>query len=252
MTISKIHLFRLTLLTLPVLCMLGCSASSRIPSVAGNKYRYSVSLTAPEKSAAMLFRDDRLIIQFRFDDPALRFQVQNISSDSIQIDWAHAALGLGRPLLSVRNLSTFYDTSATPAMSPPIPPLGVIRDVVAPKSSVTLRGRVWQVADLLATTDGNSFDRESAIRASVGRTIELSLPVKFNSDIRNYHFLFTVDSVRPISWAEYGRPAWLPPAPPVPSLGPSSEDNITAAIIVGGFAGFFRYMITMKRTPVIE
>ncbi len=245
-------LFRSFLLMLPALWMLGCSASSRVSSSSGNKYRYFVSLSAPEKSAAMLFRDDRFIIQFRFDDPAIRFQLQNISQAVMQLDWANASLRLGGPLLAVRSISSFYDTSFVPAMSSPIPPLGVVRDVVAPRPNITVRGRTWHVADLLPTTDANSFDLESAIRGAVGRTVELTLPVRFGAAAATYRFVFSIDSVKQISWSEYRPPAWLPPAPPMQSVGPSSEDRITTAIIVGGFVGFVRYVMTMKKTPVVE
>jgi hypothetical protein len=52
-------------------------------------------MVAPVKSPNLLFRDDRLIIQFRFDDPAIRFQAQNISSTNMRIDWTKASLGIG-------------------------------------------------------------------------------------------------------------------------------------------------------------
>lgn len=240
------------LLALPAFWMLGCSASSRTQSSPGNKYRYFVSLSAPQKSEALLFRDERIIIQFRLDDPAIRFQVQNISPVSMRLDWAHASLALGGPAVPVRNLETYYDTSSAPAMSTDIPSLGVIRDVVAPKSGISVRGREWRSAELLPTTDGNSFERESAIRGMVGRTIELTVPVRFDAEIATYRFVFSIDSVRPILWSEYRPPAWLPPAPPVQSLGPSSEDRVTTAVIVSGFAGFLRYIMTMKKSPVTE
>lgn len=239
-------------LALPVCWMLGCSASSQVSSSLGNKYRYVVSLSAPQKSDLLLFRDDRLIIQFRFDDPAIRFQLQNILPVSLRLNWAHAWLALGGPPVPVRTLATYYDTSSVPTPSAPIPSLGVIRDVIAPRANISVRGGEWRTADLLPTTDGNSFGGESTIREMVGRTIELNLPVRFDNDIVNYRFVFSIDSVRQISWSEYAPPAWLPPAPPLRSLGPSSEDRITTAIIVGGFAGFFRYMMLKKKNPVVE
>lgn len=240
------------LLVLPVFWTLGCSTSFRASSSPGNKYRYYTSLSAPQRSERLLFRDERMIIQFRLDDPAIRFQLQNISPGSMQVDWAHASLSLGGPAFPVRNLATYYDTTSIPTASPLIPSLGVMRDVAAPRASISVRGREWRSADLLPTTDGNSFEREAAIRAMVGRTIELTLPVRFDDDLVSHRFVFSIDSVKVVSWSEYTRPSWLPPAPPVPSLGPSSEDQITTAIIVGGFAGFVRYMMTMKKNPVVE
>lgn len=252
MKANKNHLCRGLLLALPVFWMLGCSASSRLQSSFGNKYRYFVSLSAPRTSEAMLFRDDRMIIQFRLDDPAIRFQLQNISPTTMQLDWAHTSLAIGGTPLPVRNLATYYDTSSVPTVSPGIPSLGVVRDVVSPRSGISVKGREWRSADLLPTTDGNSFERESAIRGMVGRTIELTLPVRFDREITTYRFVFLIDSVRPILWSEYRSPPWLPPAPPVQGLGPSSEDRVATAIIIGGFVGFLRYIMTMKKSPVTE
>jgi hypothetical protein len=240
------------LLALPTFWMLGCSTSSRVRSTLENKYRYYVSLSAPQKSADLLFRDDRLIIQFRFDDPAIRFQAQNLTRSSMQFDWPHASLALGGSPYSVRNVANYYDTSSVPGVSPEIPSLGVVRDVIAPRPGISLRGREWRSADLLPTTDGNSFERESAIRGMVGKAIELTLPVKFDAERATYQFVFVIDSVKQISWSDHRTPDWLPTAPPVRSLGPTAEDRITAAVIVGGFAGFLRYMMTMKKTPVVE
>jgi hypothetical protein len=240
------------LLALALFWMLGCGTSSRVRSSLENKYRYYVSLSVPQKSADLLFRDDRLIIQFRFDEPAIRFQAQNLTRSSMQFDWPHASLALGGSPFSVRNVANYYDTSSVPVVSAEIPPLGVVRDVIAPRLGISLKGREWRSADLLPTTDGNSFERESAIKGMVGKTIELTLPVKFAGERTTYQFVFVIDSVRQVSWSDYRPPDWLPAAPPVRSLGPTAEDRVTAAIIVGGFAGFLRYMLTMKKSPVVE
>lgn len=108
------------------------------------------------------------------------------------------------------------------------------------------------MADLLPTTDANSVERGLAIRAAAGRTVELTLPMRFGATLATYRFVFSIDSVKQISWSDYSPPTWLPPAPPVRGVSPSSEDIITTAIVVGGFAGFVRYMMTMKKTPVVE
>lgn len=245
-------LVRLMLLVLPSVWMLGCGAASRLTSSLGNKYRYTLSMVQPAKSDSLLFRDHRLIIQFRFDDPAIRFQVQNISSVPMRIDWPRVLLDLGGLPQPVRTLATFYDTSIVLTLGPALQPLGVMREVIAPRTGVTVRGSQWRLADLLPTTDGNSFSRESAIRGSVGRKISLTLPVQFGRETITYGFVFSVDAVQQISWNEYASASWLPPVPAVVRLGPSSEDNLTAAIIVGGFAGLISYMLTVKKTPVVE
>ncbi len=234
------------------LLLIGCSATSRLTSTYGNKYRYSISMVAPVKSSNLLFRDDRLIIQFRFDDPAIRFQAQNISSTNMRIDWNKASLGIRGLYTPVRNLSAFYDSSAAPLLSPLIPSLGVIRDVILPRGNVFFDGEQWQVSDLLPTRDQNSQAMRSSVVSLIGSTIDVILPVDFESDSRSYRFSFTVDSVSQISWNDYRLPGWLPPRTPVRKLTPSTEEQITAAIIVSGFLGVFAYMRSAKKSPVSE
>lgn len=245
--------FRLIIvLALLGVLLVGCGASSRLQSAFGNRYRYSISMVAPTKSQELLFRDDHLIIQFRFDDPAIRFQVQNISTAKMRIDWTKASLGIRGMYTPVRNLSVFYDSSASPLVSPLIPPLGVLRDVILPRGNILFDGMQWQVADFLPTKDQNSQAIRNSIVNMVGSAIDVILPVEFESDSRSYRFSFSVDSVSQISWDEHRTPTWLPPGSPARKLRPSTVEQITAAIIAGGFLGIFAYMRTAKKTPIVE
>jgi len=209
-------------------------------------------MVAPAKSSDLLFRDERLIIQFRFDDPAIRFQAQNISTGAMRIDWAKVSLGLRGSYTSVRNLSTFYDSSGTASISEPIPPLAVIRDVILPRDNVSFDGRQWRARDLMPTLDGNSRALQDSILNMVGGTVDVVLPVEFESDVRSYHLTFSIDSVKQMAWDEYRLPAWFPPGPSGQNLKPTSGDQITAVILVSGFLGFFTYMLTAKKAPVSE
>jgi hypothetical protein len=133
-----------------------------------------------------------------------------------------------------------------------IPSLGVIRDVILPRGNVFFDGEQWQVSDLLPTRDENSQAMRSSVVNLIGSTIDVILPVEFESDSRSYRFSFTVDSVSQISWNDYRLPGWLPPRTPVRKLTPSTEEQITAAIIVSGFLGVFAYMRSAKKSPVSE
>jgi len=237
---------------LPALLLIGCSTSARLQSSFGNKYRYAVSMVAPTRSRELLFRDNRLIIQFRFDDPAIRFQAQNISTEAMRLELGKALLGLQGSYTSVRNLSTFYDTSTAVAVSRPIPPLGVVREVVLPTSNVWFDGKQWHERDLLPTTDGHSLALQDSILKMAGGTVDVILPVAFGSHLRSYHFTFSIDSVKQMAWDDYRLPAWLPPRPPARELESTSCEQIAAAILVTGFLGFFTYMLSAKKTPVSE
>ncbi|MBM4160933.1 MAG: hypothetical protein FJ217_07530 [Ignavibacteria bacterium] len=232
--------------------LLGCSASSRLQSAFGNKYRYSISMVTPERSTSMLFRDDVLIIQFRLDDPAVRFQLQNLSPAHMSIEWPQASIGIRGTYSPVRNLATFYDSGAAARVSPLIPSLGVVRDVVLPRGNASFDGMRWRVADLLPTADENSDAKRRSILEAQGSNIDVVLPILVGTDRRIYRFTFVVDSVRQISWTDQRIPDWLPPQPPVRKLTPSTVEQITAAIIAGSFLGVFAYMRTAKKSPIVE
>jgi hypothetical protein len=234
------------------LLLAGCGVSSKLQSTLGNKYRYSASMVAPAKSKEMLFRDDRIIIQFRLDDPALRFQIQNISPGAMSIDWPNASLGVHGVYSPVRNMATLYDSTGTRIARQVVPSLGVLRDVILPRANIYFDGRRWRGDDLFPTTDANSRAMRTTILNLIGASIDVNLPIDFGTESRPYHFTFAVDTVRQVAWDAYEPTGWLPASPPVHGLRPSSEDQVTSVILVGGFIGFFRYMITAKKTPVSE
>ena len=242
----------LLIVALPALVLAGCTASSELQSTLGNKYRYSVSMVGPEKSKDMLYSDEQLIIQFRVDDPGIRFQAQNISPDTMRIDWAKATIGVHGSFSPIRTMSTFFDTTKMQPASQVLPSLGVVRDVMLPRGNTYFDGAQWRIDDLLPTTDVNTHAMRNTITQLAGSMIEIRLPIECGSDVRPYVFSFSIDSVRQISWSDYRPASWIPAAPPVKGLRPTPKDNLTAVIIASGFLGFLRYMMTVKKVPVIE
>jgi hypothetical protein len=243
---------QILILVFPLLLLVGCTASSRLQSTQGNKYQYSISMFAPEKSKDMLFRDDQLIIQFRLSNPGIRFQIQNISPTDMRIDWANASIGIHKAYSPVRNISTIYDATAKIPSGQLIPPLGVIRDAILPRGNTYFDGVQWRVDDLLPTTDANERAIMSTIMRQVGGSIDVILPLEFGSDVRTYQFTFSVDSVRQVAWSDYRPASWLPPQPPVRRLQQGVEDWVTAAILATGFLVILRYVTVAKKTPVVE
>ena len=243
---------QILILLFPAFLLVGCTASSRLQSTLGNKYRYSISMFAPEKSKDLLFRDDQLIIQFRLDNPGIRFQLQNISPTDMRIDWTNASIGIHNAYSPVRNISTIYDTTANIPASQLIPPLGVIRDAILPRGNTYFDGAQWCIDDLLPTTDANSRAMMNTIMRQVGSSVDVILPVDFGSGVRTYQFTFSVDSVRQVAWSDYRPASWLPPQPPVRRLQQSAGDWITAAVLATGFLVVLRYVTAAKKTPVVE
>ena len=240
------------MLIVPVLVLVGCTASSNFQSTLGNKYRYSVSMIGPEKSKDMLYRDERLMIQFRVEDPGIRFQAQNISANVMKIDWAKAKIGVHGTSTPIGTLSMFYDTTRMEPASQILPSLGVVRDVIVPRGNTYFDGVQWQVNDLLPTTDANTQTMKNTIMQLVGSTIEIRLPIEWGSEVRTYIFSFAVDSVYQISWSDYRPAPWIPAPPPAKSLRSTSNEYIAAAVIAVGFLGFLRYMMTLHKTPAVE
>ena len=243
---------KLIFLVLVPLLLAGCAASSKLQSTLGNKYVYSVSMVEPERSKEMLFRDNRIIIQFRVDDPGFRFQIQNISPVDMKINWAQATIKVHGLPAPVRSVSTLYDTSNAQQTSLVVPSLGVAREAIIPRTSTYFDGTQWHLDDLLPTTDGNTHAMRSSISNQVGSSIDLTLPVDFGADAHSYRFKFSIDSVRQIQWSEYRAPGWIPPHPPIHRLKPNPADNVATIIIAGSFLGILRYMTSLKKSPVVE
>lgn len=238
--------------SLAVALLGGCSAATRLQSTYGNKYRYSYSMVAPARSDSLLFRDERLIIQFRFDDAAVGLQIQNISPFDLRVLWTGASLGIGGLYSGVRTLGNFYDTTLAAQHVPLIPPLGVSRDVLIPVNNVYIEGDRWREMDLFPTMDFNSPSLRDSILALVNTKVDIVLPMEFGGEEKTYRFMFAVDSVRSISWSEDRFPAWFPRGPGTPRINPSINDQLTAAILVAGFLGFSAYMLTAKKNPPTE
>lgn len=211
-----------------------------------------MSMIAPVRSKDLLYRDDRIIIQFRLEESALRFQLQNLSDSTLQIDWPNASIGIRGVYSPVRNLSNFYDTVSIQPASCTIPTFSVIRDVILPRGNTYFNGTRWYREDLLPTVDGNSRAMKNTIAGMVGSPIDVLVPIGVGGSQRVYHFTFAVDSVSQLRWDEYRPAVWLPSEPPILHIRPTTEDQITAAIVAGGFLGFFSYMLTVKKTPVSE
>ncbi len=86
----------------------------------------------------------------------------------------------------------------------------------------------------------------------VSTHVDIVLPMEFGGEEKTYRFRFAVDSVRTISWSEDRYPEWFPRGPGTPRINPSTNDQLTAAILVAGFLGFSAYMLTAKKNPPTE
>jgi len=229
---------------------ISCATTSQFTPGSGNKYQYRYKLISPVSNSKLLFRDDSLIIQFKFDDAAIQFQLQNISESNMALDWSKASIGVGGRYYSVRHTENFYeDTVHSRSMS--LPPLGYLRDVVIPRNNIYDDGEKWVELDLLPTVDHHSLPMQKSIEKNAGQRISLLLPILFGSTEKNYKFDFQVESVKKIAWNDYA-PLKRVPAPPSPKHPVTGWDHVTTAVIVVGVLGFSAYVLSVKKNPPIE
>ena len=246
----KTKFIRLVVLASLAGFLMSCATTSQFAPGKGNKYQYTYKLMYPVENSDLLFQDDSVIIQFKIDEAAIRFQLQNISESYLAIDWDKASMNIQGRYFAVRHVSNlYYDSSSS--ISILLPPLGYLRDIAIPRDNIYSNGDRWVETDLLPTTDHKSVELQESIKKSTGRRIGLLLPVTFGSKVKNYEFDFQVDSVRQIQWKDYD-PLQRVPAPPNPMHSVLGLDNVTTAIIAVGILGFSAYVLSIKKNPPSE
>ncbi len=229
----------------------GCATGRPYAAGQGGKYRYAFRMVQPVRSDDLLFQDEHVIVQFRFDEAAIRFQVQNIARSDMRVNWAKMSIGINGRFFGIRHAETLYSDSAVSGLSELIPPFGYVRDLAIPRTHVFFDGTRWTERDLFPTTDGNSAALRDSILHAAGQTVTLIFPVQFGDTEKDYRFDFVVASVNRIAWKDY-QPVPRIPAPPNPRQSQSSIDQVTAALIVVGVLGFAAYLITLKKNPPTE
>ena len=238
-------------LAVAITCASFFFACSSVPLLSrqGNKYQYNYVMTSPVYNETMVYRDSTVYIQFRFDDSALRFQLQNISSSRLELNWAKVSLGIKGKVFSIRNGATLYSSSAAAVRATVLAPLGYFTDFVIPEKNLSTDG-TYREFDLLPTSDKNNGELRQEILSNVGATISLLLPVKVGAASKEYTFTFTVASVDQIPWSK-AKVAKRPPRPIKTTELFSTDQYITAGIVVA-VIGVASYFLTAKKSPPSE
>lgn len=226
----------------------GCAASSGFRPGVGTKYQYTYAMVAPVAAADLTYRDERIIIQFRPDEAAFKFQLQNVSDAEMTVEWDRASIGVEGRFYPVRHATTLYSDSVSGA-SIILPPFGFLRDLLLPAENIRFDGTQWVELDLLPTVDAEDPQLRAAIRGGVGKQVSVILPLKFGLREVIYEFAFRVSSVRPIAWRDH-LPVARIPAPPVMKKPASTLDQVTVAVIALGVLGFVAFLVSVaKDTP---
>ncbi|MBI5464510.1 MAG: hypothetical protein HY966_06120, partial [Ignavibacteriales bacterium] len=105
----------------------GCGLSSQFVAGKGNKYVYTYRLVSPFENDELMFQDDSIIVQFQFDEAAIKFQLQNLSFGTLVVDYSNAALGIDDQFHPVRFSRTLYKDTTVTGTSVPLPSMAYIR-----------------------------------------------------------------------------------------------------------------------------
>lgn len=224
----------------------GCSGLGH--AVSGRMW-YTYELAAPVKSKDLIYRDDHLIVQFKLDESALRFQLQNVSEAPVAVDWEKASVSLNNRTYALRNSATWYAPPSAVPSSVTVPPLGYIRDMVIPRENIYQENGRWIERPFFPNDDLGSAKRRALIMRYRGSRVTLTLPVRIAEVVKEYTFTFRVSAIDPLP------PNTLPPAkerPPVPPV-TGGEGSVTRAvipmIITAGVLGVAVVLLSQKKTP---
>lgn len=247
---SRCRYWTAHVLLVSLMFFFGCAGSMG----AGRKstrYIYTYTLINPVVNDQLLYKDDYITIQFRLDETAIKFQLQNISDVPVSIMWENVAVGLNNRVFPIKNISTLYQTELTQPPSVMIPSLGYIRDMVIPRDYITIDKDKWVEKDLFPTDDMGSAARKKLIPKYVGSQIKLLLPMKIGEVVQDYSFTFKVKSISPVPENRLP-PVKERPVPPKMIAGAGTSNSILPIVIAGGILALAIYALSKEKASPIN
>lgn len=226
---------------------LGCSGSMFSSKRASTRFIYNYTLLEPVKNDQMLYKDDYINIQFKLDESAVKFQLQNVTDVPISIDWQNASIVLNNRVFPVRNTNTLYQTELKKPPSVVIPSLGYIRDMVIPSENITLDNNVWVEKDFFPSDDMGSLARKKLIMKYVGSRVKLLLPIKISEIVEEYTFTFRVKSITEVPQNMLPPPKERPKPPPVSITAAQASQSLLPIIIAGGILAVAIYALSKEK-----
>jgi hypothetical protein len=215
------------------------------------RYIYNYTLTEPVANDQLLFKDEYVTIQFKFDESAIKFQLQNISDAPMSVVWENVAIVLNNRVFPVKNTATLYQTNLDHPSSVIIPSLGYIRDLVIPSEFIGVEKNAWVEKDLFPTDDQGSPARKKLITKYVGSQIKLLLPIKIGEVVQDYSFTFKVKGISPLP--ENRVPAVKErPTPPQVVTSAGSTNTLMPVLIAGGILVVAIYALSKEKASPIN
>ncbi len=229
---------------------IGCSGAMA-GSRSGTRYIHSYTLVQPVSNKQLIYRDEFIIIQFKIDESAVRFQMQNISEAPISIVWEQASIVLNNRVFPVRNSSTLYNTGHEQPLAVVIPSLGYIRDLVIPRDYIKLSNNEWIEKDLFPSNDYGSDARKRLIMRYVGSQIQINLPLKIADIVQDYSFLFRVQGINAVPANMLPPPKQRPVPPETAKVISQGSQSLLPVVLAGGILAVAIYVFSKeKATPI--
>lgn len=228
----------------------GCSGSMS----GGRKetrFIYSYALIKPAVNDQLLFKDDYITIQFKLDESAVKFQLQNISEVPISIVWENVAIGLNNRVYPVKNSATLYQTEMAHPVSLIIPSLGYVRDLVIPRDYISIENSEWVERDLFPSNDKGSPKRKNLILKYIGSQIKLLLPLKIGEVVQDYTFIFKVKNVDAVPEDKLP-PIKERPVPPQVASAVQGSQSLLPVLIAGGILAVAIYAFSREKAAPIN
>jgi hypothetical protein len=236
----------LLLIIIALITVSGCAGSFHATN---QHYVYTYSLISPAVSEDLLYKDRYIIIQFKFDESAVRFQLQNVSEAPISILWENASIGLNRRTFAVKNWATIYSFLQDPPAPVVIPPLGYVREVVIPRERISYEKDEWVEKDMFPTQDLGSSSRKNAILRFKGSRVKLILPMMIGEAETEYAFVFKVTDITPLPKNTLPPKKERPPVPKIPFPMMGASQSIMPIVITTGILGVVVYLLSQKKNP---
>lgn len=209
----------------------------------------SFVMVAPQRSTDLLFRDDRIIIQFKFDPGAIRFQIQNISPRNAELEWDRTTLGIRQKYYPIRTSRTYYSDSLVGINRAVLPPLGHLVEFVLPAGNVIKEGGSWRELDLDQTYDHASGMQVVVDSAGSDMPVDLIVPIRFGGQERIYHFSFVPE---PGLRSEALDVVRRRPPPPRTTQVVRLQDQLFTGVIVAGVIGVTALILSATRTSPLD
>lgn len=224
----------------------GCAGSF---SSEAHHYLYTYALVSPIANENLIYKDQYIIIQFKFDESAVRFQMQNVSEAPMSIEWENASISLNRRTFAVKNWTTFYSLSPNTPPSVIIPPLGYIREIIIPRDRIYYENNEWVEDEMFPTKDKGSTYRKRAILRYKGSQVKLNLPILIGEAVKDYTFIFRVKDISPLPEKTLPAKKERPPVPKTPFQMGGASQSVVPIVITTGILGVVVILLTQKKSP---